>query len=433
MTNFLKLSILLLLSSFSLCNKSLAQNSNNYKIQSLENEKWWSNSIELSSEMPFNSNTNLFEIDNHGSDGQKTTIFFSNKGRVAYTDSATTFFFMNDTLTINQKEESKIKVESVGDNLRDSYLFISRKYVTEESEIINPFYLNLPQYLINVNNETEIEDIIAFADIIIETQLPKGILVLNNEIENDDYIFKNLSEQMLNNSFAKNKFISLNDIQSNYSNYTLEECLDLIGEKVIYTTLADESLAIYDYSWDNINELICKKIIFNIVGNIGESFKLNGANYVSNEKSPTIESNNYDDYLIIRIAQIQSFLPIMKLPLSQLSLMDYDNLETIKKTIQLRSQLLNKIQESYNKSLLTGEPIIRSMEYDFPNQNFEKITDQFMLGDDILVAPIITRDNNRTVKLPKGKWKDDLGKTFNGGKFIEIEVATDRIPYYEKI
>ena len=41
---------------------------------------------------------------------------------------------------------------------------------------------------------------------------------------------------------------------------------------------------------------------------------------------------------------------------------------------------------------------------------FAECKDQFMLGDKYLVAPMVTQGNSRTVKLPKGKWKDDLKK-----------------------
>lgn len=46
---------------------------------------------------------------------------------------------------------------------------------------------------------------------------------------------------------------------------------------------------------------------------------------------------------------------------------------------------------------------------------------------------MLTPDAGRTVRLPKGKWKDDSGKIIHGGKTIDITVAPDRLPYFEKI
>jgi alpha-glucosidase len=55
-----------------------------------------------------------------------------------------------------------------------------------------------------------------------------------------------------------------------------------------------------------------------------------------------------------------------------------------------------------------------------------------MLGNDLLVAPIVEKGKTqRTVILPKGKWKADDGKTYSGGKSYLIDVPLDRIPYFE--
>lgn len=81
----------------------------------------------------------------------------------------------------------------------------------------------------------------------------------------------------------------------------------------------------------------------------------------------------------------------------------------------------------------TGEPIIRHMEYVFPNQGFALCKNQFMLGEKYLVAPILTSGNVREVILPKGKWKDDLGKIHKGGNRISIEASIERLSYFERI
>jgi Alpha-glucosidases, family 31 of glycosyl hydrolases len=55
-----------------------------------------------------------------------------------------------------------------------------------------------------------------------------------------------------------------------------------------------------------------------------------------------------------------------------------------------------------------------------------------MLGDKYLVAPVITKENKLTVKLPKGKWMDDQGKVFKGGKEYQFEIPISRLLYFEK-
>ena len=89
------------------------------------------------------------------------------------------------------------------------------------------------------------------------------------------------------------------------------------------------------------------------------------------------------------------------------------------------------IMEVVQNAAKTGEPIVRNMEYNFALKGFADCNDQFLIGENILVAPILTLDNNRLVRLPRGRWKDDQGVMFKGPKLIEIKNAPiDRLPYY---
>jgi alpha-glucosidase len=70
----------------------------------------------------------------------------------------------------------------------------------------------------------------------------------------------------------------------------------------------------------------------------------------------------------------------------------------------------------------------------FPDQGFENVTDEFMLGDKILVAPILEKGkDSRIVKLPSGKWKTSDGQVLKGGKSYQQNVALDQLLYFEKI
>jgi alpha-glucosidase len=74
------------------------------------------------------------------------------------------------------------------------------------------------------------------------------------------------------------------------------------------------------------------------------------------------------------------------------------------------------------------------MEYVFPNKRYAKISDQFMLGNDILIAPLLSKGKrSRKVVLPKGKWKSDSGKIYRGNTNIEIQVPLNRLPYFIKL
>ena len=99
--------------------------------------------------------------------------------------------------------------------------------------------------------------------------------------------------------------------------------------------------------------------------------------------------------------------------------------------VALSKKFTPLILELAHQSATTGEPIVRSMEYVFPHQGFERINDQFLLGDKILVAPVTEKGvTRRTVVLPKGKWKNQDGKVYKGGKSVDLDVALDSLPYF---
>lgn len=125
--------------------------------------------------------------------------------------------------------------------------------------------------------------------------------------------------------------------------------------------------------------------------------------------------------------------------------------EIIRDTIQLRVRLLPYIYTAFAKYHFEGIPPIRPMvlepgymdEETIERQELDDtanpyaeavrrdVTDQYMFGDSILVAPIFAGETSRTVILPKGKWFDFYtGDYAGGGEVITVSPSLDRIPLY---
>ena len=67
----------------------------------------------------------------------------------------------------------------------------------------------------------------------------------------------------------------------------------------------------------------------------------------------------------------------------------------------------------------------------YPHQGYTEIKDQFLLGDSILVAPVLARGKrSRTVVFPAGTWQGDDGSTVTGPRTQEIDVPLARLPWY---
>jgi alpha-glucosidase (family GH31 glycosyl hydrolase) len=79
----------------------------------------------------------------------------------------------------------------------------------------------------------------------------------------------------------------------------------------------------------------------------------------------------------------------------------------------------------------TGEPIIRPLEYVFPHRGYAIIRDQFLLGDGILVAPMLEKGGRqRKVVLPPGTWRGDDSSVVTGPCDLAIDVPLARLPWY---
>ena len=105
-----------------------------------------------------------------------------------------------------------------------------------------------------------------------------------------------------------------------------------------------------------------------------------------------------------------------------------------KQTVELRQKFAPRFVELAKASAKTGEPMMRNMEYCFPGMGYADVKDQFMMGDDLLVAPVVEKGaTSRTVILPPGRWKADDDQIYEGSASITISAPIDRLPYFEKL
>jgi alpha-glucosidase len=127
-------------------------------------------------------------------------------------------------------------------------------------------------------------------------------------------------------------------------------------------------------------------------------------------------------------------MPMMQFSVAPWRVLDSVHLKAVKAAVKLRLKFTPLIMQLAHEAAKTGEPILKSMEFLFPGQGFETVTDQFMLGDKLLVAPMLEKGKAlKIVKLPIGKWKTADGNVLKGGKTYQQTVALDQLLYFEKI
>jgi hypothetical protein len=95
---------------------------------------------------------------------------------------------------------------------------------------------------------------------------------------------------------------------------------------------------------------------------------------------------------------------------------------------QWRPYLMTYLREAYDR----GYPLIRPLPMQFSRDaNSDKQTDVFMLGDEVLMAPMVAPGGKRKVDLPRGTWTDLRTNTeYRGNQTIEVDAPAGRVPMF---
>jgi len=104
-----------------------------------------------------------------------------------------------------------------------------------------------------------------------------------------------------------------------------------------------------------------------------------------------------------------------------------------RRAIELRYELLPHIYNEMERTSTTGIPALRPVFLEFPaDSRTWSMDDQFMLGPDLLVAPVLHEARtDRELYLPAGTWFDFwTGRPFQGGQTIRVPVTLSSMPVF---
>jgi alpha-glucosidase len=107
--------------------------------------------------------------------------------------------------------------------------------------------------------------------------------------------------------------------------------------------------------------------------------------------------------------------------------------DIIRKYLKLRYRLLPFLYTNLEEAHRTGVPPFRPLLLNYQDDyNTLTIDDQFMIGADLLVAPVVQPGvMTRMVYLPQGTWIDYwTGKNITGGSMIQADAPLDTVPMY---
>lgn len=110
--------------------------------------------------------------------------------------------------------------------------------------------------------------------------------------------------------------------------------------------------------------------------------------------------------------------------------------EVVRKFVRLRYKFLPHLYNLFWRQEEVGDPVLRPIFYEFESDRpSEEMSDQFMIGEGLVHAPIVTKTRSRSVYLPGGKktlWFDLSTGIWNAGGKHRVKSSDESTPLYAR-
>jgi alpha-glucosidase (family GH31 glycosyl hydrolase) len=494
-------------------------------------EKWWGGPIVDGHIMPFGDEFYLHNMLGDTKGNQSQPLLISNHGRYIWCDDPFEFEFNEGVLKLSSTF-SDFKSGQAGQTLKDAYLHASQTFFPPTGEIPAEILFTHPQYntWIELMYDQNQDDILKYAESIIKHGFPPGVLMIDDNwqedygtwefkaerfsdpkgmieklhamgfkvmlwvcpfISADSPVYRELKRKRVLMSEDDNQTVpaivrwwngasalidlsnpageqwfhqQLQNLVDKYQvdgfkldagdaqYYTGEICASqelhanqhtelfakiglrfpmneyracwkMAGQPLVQR-LRDKS-----HSWNDLRKLIPGILTQGLVGYAYTCPDLIGGG----EFRSFLNLDKIDQELIVRSAQCHALMPMMQFSVAPWRVLDNEKMEICREMAILHNHMANEILNLARQSSITSEPIVRHMEYAYPNQGFINIQDQFMLGEDILVAPVLHKNTReRIVQFPEGTWKADDDTIINGPCRITLKAPLHRLPWFKR-
>lgn len=136
--------------------------------------------------------------------------------------------------------------------------------------------------------------------------------------------------------------------------------------------------------------------------------------------------------MFLRWTQACALLPIMQFSWAPWNY-DRNTLDLTREYTRLHEDLADEWDALADRALAEGQPIVRPLFLQWPDDpETYPIYDQFLVGESLLVAPVLSQDSRRAVYLPEGEWLDPWrGESLTGGRWLPAaEYPVHHLPLY---
>ncbi len=207
------------------------------------------------------------------------------------------------------------------------------------------------------------------------------------------------------------------------------------GRPYIITRAAYAGIQRYSTMWTGDTNSTWESLALNIP--MFTSLGLSGEPFVGSDVGGFIGRGNGE--LLVRSYQVSFLAPFCR---NHKVIDGYDQEpwrfgpyyeDIIRKYLKLRYQLLPFLYTTLEEAHRTGVPLFRPLVLNYQNDsNTYNLDDEFMVGNDLLVAPVTRPDiTSRLVYLPKGIWYDYwTNRKYTGGTMIRVEAPLETVPMF---
>ena len=107
-------------------------------------------------------------------------------------------------------------------------------------------------------------------------------------------------------------------------------------------------------------------------------------------------------------------------------------LTAARNAILLRSRLRPYLRECARETSRTGAPLMRPLFFEFPSDpNTYALEHEWLLGRDLLAAPVLAPGGRSAVYLPRGRWREyGTGRTLIGPRWLRRTLPLETVPLY---
>lgn len=156
------------------------------RITLLENEYWWGGQVSDGVSMPFGKGEFTGILNPVQSANQANPLLLSNKGRYIWSDKPYNFTFTAEEIEITDIH-GEIHISEEHEDVREAFHAAKEKYFPPTGKLPDPIMFTMPQYntWIELMYDQEEEKILKYVDSIIENNMPKGILIIDDNWQED--------------------------------------------------------------------------------------------------------------------------------------------------------------------------------------------------------------------------------------------------------